>query len=870
MRAGGRRGNEADIPVDLGARRGANRFQPRIDQRAQLALVDDPPALLRLIGEQVELEAAAGLAVDGGQRTKEIEFPLVQDPKLAAELAAYEIVNAREFGPIVLPLKPRWIGYKPGDCLTIDVPELNMIGQTAIVMNRSLDPSTGVVTLTLRSETAAKHDFALGRTASPPPTPSLQVIDPSQLLIPGISAVWGAIADDGGKPDDNADVTGENTALDTANVAGTPASQIKAAAAQVATLTGTGPGSISYDIGTVRTALEGQIVTGKAEQKVITDSLSLQMGVRRNLVVNGGLERGLEGINLPAGQGFSKSDNPTWGPILSSNTASGTQAVAFPRFAAQAGQRHVITGDITLVATAGAAYLDILYTDAAGNLLSGGDGPEKRRTASFQFAEGSAGRDASAAESLAPTGTVWAQPRFVYEGVSGITVIGVRQVKAELGALPWTAYSVADQTLQSTFADITTVKNVVVGPDSALAQLDTRLTAAAQQAGNDALAAKGQISDLSTVVAGNNLAAGQRFQSVEASIGAERAGSPNLVRKGDGRSGFLGVGANAGGFAVTNHPTLGSIFQKAGAAANDTLFWDIPVEAGWTLSISAEMGFNPPDAGIAYVRYLGGEPYVGDPAGTFRSENWIRAGGQLFTVPAGVTALRILVAATKACDFGVSRVQLQRGAWTAYRYDADVRDITASAAITQAAVADVQGRTASYIQLQAIAGTSMAKFTVAAAGGPNPYSRMLFEADQFLFRGDVIIDGSIRTSAIVDDGITMLGNMQLGGPVDGSGATVNAVTYNFVLDYPAKLIVLGTGSHGYMGSIPSYDVILALDGVQMGTGAGSGASYAESSFAITGGAVVPAGPHSVVLRWRGDNPAIRLVAGSIVLLGAKK
>jgi chitodextrinase len=147
----------------------------------------------------------AYIAEDGGQRTKEIEFPLVQEAGSAAQLAAYEIVNAREFGPITLPLKPRWIGYKPGDCLTIDLPDSNMVGQTALVINRSIDPSTGVVTLTLKSETTAKHDFALGRTPNPPPTPSLQVINPADLLVPGVSAVWDAIADPNGtKPEDNA------------------------------------------------------------------------------------------------------------------------------------------------------------------------------------------------------------------------------------------------------------------------------------------------------------------------------------------------------------------------------------------------------------------------------------------------------------------------------------------------------------------------------------------------------------------------------------------------------------------------------------------------------------------------------------------
>jgi hypothetical protein len=124
---------------------------------------------------------------DGGERTREIDYPLVQDVDQAAQLAAYDIVNAREFGPITLPLKIRWIGYKPGDCLTINVPELNLVNQTAIVIGRTLDPSSGVVTLTLKSETAAKHAFALGQTGTAPPTPDLSTPDLSDVDAPDVS-----------------------------------------------------------------------------------------------------------------------------------------------------------------------------------------------------------------------------------------------------------------------------------------------------------------------------------------------------------------------------------------------------------------------------------------------------------------------------------------------------------------------------------------------------------------------------------------------------------------------------------------------------------------------------------------------------------
>lgn len=142
------------------------------------------------------------LIEDGEERTRERDMQLVQDKDQASELAAYEIVNSREFGPITLPLKTRFLGYKPGDCLTLDIPELGLNDQPAIVINRSLDPMSGTVTLELKSETPAKHDFALGRTGVAPPTPGLTPPDITDVSAP-VAGDWeatgGVVESDGGQ-----------------------------------------------------------------------------------------------------------------------------------------------------------------------------------------------------------------------------------------------------------------------------------------------------------------------------------------------------------------------------------------------------------------------------------------------------------------------------------------------------------------------------------------------------------------------------------------------------------------------------------------------------------------------------------------------
>jgi hypothetical protein len=120
------------------------------------------------------VKVAAYVTADRNRlRSREVSYPLVQDARQAAQLAAYDLVNARELGPVSVTCKPAWMGYKRGDCITVDVPDLGLNGQKALILARTIDPMTGEVTLVLQSETDTKHDFALGRTGSPPPVPGL-------------------------------------------------------------------------------------------------------------------------------------------------------------------------------------------------------------------------------------------------------------------------------------------------------------------------------------------------------------------------------------------------------------------------------------------------------------------------------------------------------------------------------------------------------------------------------------------------------------------------------------------------------------------------------------------------------------------------
>ncbi|WP_298090456.1 hypothetical protein [uncultured Sphingomonas sp.] len=126
------------------------------------------------------VQVPAYVTEDGRARTGSGDFSLCPDPDQCAELAAYEVFDSRELEPITLPLKPFAVAYRLGDCLTIDIEEIGLQNRDVIVRGRRVDPATGIVTLTLRTETAAKHPAALGLTGETPPTPTLTA-DPDSI-----------------------------------------------------------------------------------------------------------------------------------------------------------------------------------------------------------------------------------------------------------------------------------------------------------------------------------------------------------------------------------------------------------------------------------------------------------------------------------------------------------------------------------------------------------------------------------------------------------------------------------------------------------------------------------------------------------------
>lgn len=145
---------------------------------------------------------AAAVEQDSDTRTRRIEYPLVQcsagaTPDQAAALAYLDAAAAREAGPIVLPLKPRWIGARFGDCWYLPDGMGDLSGKVVQVRERSLDPVKGHPTLTFLTEDMTKYPAALAQVGVAAP-----ITESSAPTSPGApdASSWAVAAGSGSVP----------------------------------------------------------------------------------------------------------------------------------------------------------------------------------------------------------------------------------------------------------------------------------------------------------------------------------------------------------------------------------------------------------------------------------------------------------------------------------------------------------------------------------------------------------------------------------------------------------------------------------------------------------------------------------------------
>jgi len=136
---------------------------------------------------QPEITVAGHVTDDGGKRTRGLDFPFVNNPTQAGQLAALQIENTREKLAGVIPLKPHLQRIRPGDAFTITEPGFVLDGQKCLCLNTDYDPATGVVRVSFVSETDAKYD-ALDLTPTAPDDNDFTPNDPT--VTPPGSGDW--------------------------------------------------------------------------------------------------------------------------------------------------------------------------------------------------------------------------------------------------------------------------------------------------------------------------------------------------------------------------------------------------------------------------------------------------------------------------------------------------------------------------------------------------------------------------------------------------------------------------------------------------------------------------------------------------------
>ena len=143
----------------------------------------------QMVQADTPVMAATYVAEDGAVRSKTLDWQYVPAVNQACQCAAYTICNGREIPGITLPGKPKLRNYDVGDCFTLDIPEAGLATTKVMVTKRLTDWSTGGVTLTVRTETDAKHAYSLGINGVAPATPGISGYDPTIVEAP-LPANW--------------------------------------------------------------------------------------------------------------------------------------------------------------------------------------------------------------------------------------------------------------------------------------------------------------------------------------------------------------------------------------------------------------------------------------------------------------------------------------------------------------------------------------------------------------------------------------------------------------------------------------------------------------------------------------------------------
>ena len=202
-----------------------------------------------------------------------------------------------------------------------------------------------------------------------------------------------------------------------------------------------------------------------------------------------------------------------------------------------------------------------------------------------------------------------------------------------------------------------------------------------RRADTNASSALVQIAVESAARAFETAALASRATVMEAAL---RPGAPNLVKNSDFSAAFTNWTGPTNQLVQYFHLSFGPIATWVGAPAGSYIYQDGPAQPGWTFTLSAEGDTGA--RGRIELQFLPAAQNQVLAATEVRPYSWdARTVSPTITAPAGTAYWRILVINDNGQDQSCTRIQLQRGAATAYRKDGDNYDLAARIAIEAAA-----------------------------------------------------------------------------------------------------------------------------------------------------------------------------------------
>ncbi|WP_146756779.1 hypothetical protein [Brevundimonas vesicularis] len=185
------------------------------------------------------------------------------------------------------------------------------------------------------------------------------------------------------------------------------------------------------------TAIEqkSEATAAAAAASISAELAASTAALRGNLLKNGGMERGLEGISGPN----LYVSNDSWGPAVRVAPAgNGTYGVDWAPVDIFGGATYTVSGDALLFADSGSRYFDMIWLNASGGIV--GDSGQKPMGPG-DYSNDRARINAMAWTEQAPANATRVVVRAIFEGVVNPTAMGARRVKLEFGEGPATAYT---------------------------------------------------------------------------------------------------------------------------------------------------------------------------------------------------------------------------------------------------------------------------------------------------------------------------------------------------------------------------------------------------------------------------------------------